>query len=121
MSVKPKSKAKTTTKTAAPKAKAKKAMKAKNLVQSWLEVELDHNGKTLADALRSLNTALGSAHTHSRVREWETNRNGRGERLPRKVRVYMTKVTIKDILRDCNLNADKLPPRAITQLCERLN
>ena len=96
-------------------------MRAKSLVQAWLEVELNHNGKTLADALRSLNTALGSAHTHSRVREWESNRNGRGDRLPRKVRVYMAKVAIRDLLRDCNLNADKIPPRVITQLCERLN
>lgn len=104
-----------------PKTVKSKGMKAKSLVQSWLEVELEHNGKTLADALRSLNTSLGSAHTHSRVREWEENRNGRGDRLPRKVRLYMAKVALRDVLRDCNLNADKLPPRTLTVLCERLN
>jgi len=98
-----------------------KGMKAKSLVQSWLEVELQHNGKSLADALRSLNTALGSAHTHSRVREWEENRNGRGDRLPRKVRIYMTKVAIRDVLRDCKINTDKIPSRTLTALCERLN
>ena len=61
-------------------------MRAKTLIQAWLEVELNINCKTLAEALRDLNKKLGSVHTHSRVREWEENRNGRGDRLPRKVR-----------------------------------
>lgn len=95
-------------------------MRAKNLVQSWLEVELHFNDKTLTEALKGLNNHLGSAHTHSRVREWEENRNGRGERLPRKVRLYMTRVVLKNVLGAAQLGVDKLSKKTVEQICDRL-
>jgi len=95
-------------------------MKAKSLVQAWLEVELEINQKTLAEALLGLNKALGSAHTHSRIREWEENRNGRGDRLPRRVRIYMSKLVLQDVLQSAGVKADKLDKRTITRLAEQL-
>lgn len=94
-------------------------MKAKNLVQAWLEVELNENDKILAEALEDLNQHLGSAHTHSRVREWEENRNGRGERLPREVRVYMAKIVARSVLNAAGFDSKKLTKRHLTVLAER--
>jgi hypothetical protein len=95
-------------------------MKAKTLVQSWLEVELVFNNKTLAEALRDLNKHLNSAHTHSRVREWEENRNGRGARLPREIRLYMAKVVLRHVLESSGVNASTLASRAISRIAEQL-
>jgi hypothetical protein len=95
-------------------------MKAKTLVQSWLEVELEFNNKTLAEALRDLNKHLNSAHTHSRVREWEENRNGRGARLPREIRLYMAKVVLRHVLESSGVNADTLGSRTISKIAEQL-
>lgn len=94
-------------------------MKAKTLIQAWLEVELVINEKTLAEALRDLNHHLDSAHTHSRIREWEENRNGRGDRLPRKVRVYMAKLVAIHVLEDAGISALRLPKRTINKIAER--
>lgn len=94
-------------------------MKAKTLVQAWLEVELYENDKILAEALDDMNAHLGSAHTHSRVREWEENRNGRGERLPRNVRVYMAKIVAGSILKAAGLDVKKLNKRQASLLAER--
>ena len=94
-------------------------MKAKTLVQVWLEVELVQNEKSLAEALRALNKKLGSAHTHSRVREWEETRGGRGSRLPREVRVYMAKIVSRSILESAGLNTKKVPLRKLYQVAER--
>ena len=95
-------------------------MKAKTLVQSWLEVELVFNGKTLAEALKELNKHLNSAHTHSRVREWEENRNGRGARLPREIRLYMAKVVLRHVLESSGVNASALASRAVSRIAEQL-
>lgn len=95
-------------------------MKAKTLVQSWLEVELNINEKTLAEALRDLNKKLDSVHTHSRVREWEENRNGRGDRLPRKVRSYMAKIVIKHVLEAGKINTSKVNTRTLNKMAEQL-
>lgn len=92
-------------------------MKAKNLVQAWLEVELRE--KILAEALEDLNDHLGSSHSHSRVREWEENRNNRGERLPREVRVYMAKIVAKDILKAAGLDVKKLTHRQVEMIAQR--
>jgi hypothetical protein len=92
-------------------------MKAKNLVQAWLEVELEN--KILTEALEDLNDHLGSAHSHSRVREWEENRNNRGERLPREVRVYMAKIVARDVLKAAGLDPKKLTSRQVDQIAER--
>lgn len=93
-------------------------MKAKNLIQIWLTVELKVNGKILAEAITDLNQALGTAYTHSRVREWEENRNGRGERLPRSVRAYMLKIGIPLILKNAGLKVE-LTTRQINLLAEQ--
>jgi hypothetical protein len=93
-------------------------MKANNIVQSWLEVELFENGKILAEALEDLNYALNTAYTHSRVREWEENRNGRGERLPREVRIYMGRIVARSVLDSAGFNTKKLSQRQINQLVE---
>lgn len=95
-------------------------MKAKTLVQSWLEVELVENEKTLAEALRELNKKLGSAHTHSRAREWEENRNGRGDRLPRAVRLYMAKKVIRSVLEAGGVNTKTIPQRVLNKIAERV-
>jgi hypothetical protein len=95
-------------------------MKAKTVVQSWLEVELVFNGKTLADALRDLNKHLNSAHTHSRVREWEENRNGRGARLPREIRLYMSKVVMRHVLESSGVDVRSLQSRVISRIAEQL-
>jgi len=92
-------------------------MKAKNLVQAWLEVEL--SDKILAEALEDLNEHLGSAHSHSRVREWEENRNNRGERLPREVRLYMAKIVARDVLKAAGLDPKKLTGREVNMIAER--
>jgi hypothetical protein len=92
-------------------------MKAKNLVQAWLEVELEN--KILAEALEELNDHLGSAHSHSRVREWEENRNNRGERLPREVRLYMAKIVARDVLSAAGMDTKKLTTRQIDLIAER--
>lgn len=94
-------------------------MKAKNLVQAWLTVELEESGKTLGEALVDLNNALDTAYTHSRIREWEENRNGRGERLPREVRVHMAKLVARSVLGSVGLNAKGLTAKKIAQIAEQ--
>jgi hypothetical protein len=94
-------------------------MKAKNLVQAWLHVELEESEKTLVEALTDLNEALGTAYTHSRIREWEENRNGRGERLPREVRVYMAKVAVRSVLTSAGVSIKGLTAKKVAQLAEQ--
>lgn len=96
-------------------------MRAKSLVQAWLEVELEHNGKTLAEALRDLNAKLDSAHTHSRVREWEENRNGRGDRLPRKIRQYMGRVVVRHVIQDLKISSNKkIPSKTLNRFIDMM-
>lgn len=94
-------------------------MKAKNLVQAWLFVEMEEDGKTLGEALNDLNEALGTAYTHSRVHEWRESRNQRGDRLPREVRVYMAKITARSVLSAAGLNMQGMTTRKITQIAEQ--
>ena len=94
-------------------------MKAKNLVQAWLHVELEESNKTLAEALSALNDSLGTAYTHSRIREWEENRNGRGERLPREVRVYMAKLVARSVLSNAGLSLKGLTSRQVSLIAEQ--
>jgi hypothetical protein len=94
-------------------------MKAKNLVQAWLAVEMDENGKTLGEALERMNEALSTRYTHSRIREWEENRNGRGERLPRQVRIYMAKLTARSVLEAMGISAKGLTTKKIALLAEQ--
>lgn len=95
--------------------------KANSLVQAWLFVELKEHGRTLAEALKDLNNKLDSAHTHSRVREWEDNRNGRGDRLPRKLRQYMLQKVLKSILANAGFDAKKMNSRQLKKLAEMLS
>ena len=78
--------------------------KVDSLVKAWLDVELNENGKNLTQALNELNKKLNTVHTHSRINEWKTNRNGRGERLPRELRKYMGKRVIKSVLNNAGVN-----------------
>lgn len=95
-------------------------MKAKTLIQAWYEVELNENDKTLAQALRDLNHHLGSSHTHSRVSEWLENRNGRGDRLPRRVRLYMAKVVMRSVLEDAGIKLGSIQKRKLNKIAEQL-
>lgn len=72
----------------------------KSLVSMWLEVELNRNGKTLAKAIAEMNQALKTKVTHSRIREWEENRDGRGTRLPQSVRSYLLYIVMPDAIGD---------------------
>ena len=65
-----------------------------------------------------MNKKLGSAHTHSRVREWEENRNGRGNRLPREVRMFMAKVVCKHVLADNGVNIKNIENRKFNKIAE---
>lgn len=96
-------------------------LKANTLVQSWLEVELNENNKSLGEALDALNAALGTAHTHSRVNEWKENRNGRGERLPRELRIYMAKIAIKPILNSFGLDTSKITKKTLNRIAEQVS
>ncbi|MBP9722262.1 MAG: hypothetical protein KBD64_03775 [Gammaproteobacteria bacterium] len=96
-------------------------MKSKSLVQSWLEVELNINGKTLTEALAALNSKMDSSHTHSRVNEWKENRNGRGERLPRELRMHMAKLVMKDVLESAGVNTSKLSKKVLNKIAEQLS
>lgn len=94
-------------------------MKSKTLVQTWLEVELVTNRRSLADVLRELNKDMGSKHTHSRVREWETQRRGRGGQMPTKLRVYMAMKVARNVLKSCGIT-EELSQRMLRVLVTRL-
>lgn len=71
-----------------------------NLITTWLAVETAMPGRTMADALRDMNQALGRDYRQSRLREWE-----RGERLPDVYAMeYMVSRIIVPILLDEGLN-----------------
>lgn len=95
--------------------------KSKSLVQSWLEVELNVNNKSMTEALNSLNKKMDSAHTHSRVNEWKENRNGRGERLPRDLRTHMAKLVIKEVLENAGLDVSKVTKKTLNRIAEQLS
>lgn len=101
--------------------KTNKLIKAKTLVQTWLEVELNSNNRTLGEALELLNKKMDSSHTHSRVNEWKENRNGRGERLPRELRVHMSKIVIKDVLQNAGIDTTKLSKAVLNRIAEQLS
>ena len=92
-----------------------------NLVQSWLVEMMHKRGITMADALREMNKTLNSAHTHSRVREWEENRNGRGSRLPREIRIFMGQKSIRSILESAGIDTTKISSRALNKIVEQLS
>jgi hypothetical protein len=95
-------------------------MAAKNLVQSWLEFELEVNQKTLTEALYTLNSKMNSAHTHSRVNEWKETRNGRGERLPRDLRVHLAKLVIGHVLESSGVEVRNISKRVLNKIAEQL-
>lgn len=71
---------------------------SKSLIQSWLQVELNINERTLAEVLREMNAKFDSKYTHSRIREWERCEDGRGSRIPSEVRNYILNRVIKYVL-----------------------
>lgn len=91
-----------------------------SLVKTWLSVEQDENDKSLADAIRDLNKHLGSAHTHSRISEWRDNRNGRGDRLPRRVRLYMAKIVVRSVLKNAGINVSRVQSRTLNKIADKL-
>ncbi|MEE9303230.1 hypothetical protein [Candidatus Vondammii sp. HM_W22] len=65
-----------------------------NLITAYIEVV--NQASTLAVALREMNNALGTRHTHSRIREWE-----RGDRLPTAMAInYMLSIVLPVLLAD---------------------
>lgn len=65
-----------------------------SLIDSWLATELSIPGTRRADALRSLNEALGRRYTNQRLNEWL-----RGDRIPAADAMrYMIEVCIEHVL-----------------------
>ena len=95
-------------------------MNSKTLVQSWLEVELVKNNRLLVEALKDLNKSLNSKHTHSRAREWEEARDGRGTRLPTRVRLYMLKIVLGPVLESVGIDLSTVNKRTLNKIAERL-
>ena len=82
-----------------------------NLVVTFIEVSTSEPGVTLADAVRTLNSALGSSHRHSRFRAWE-----RGERVPGpSVINYMLKAVLPVELAKAGVDPKKID--SIVQRC----
>lgn len=95
-------------------------MRSKTLIESWLHVELVEKKRTLAAVLKELNSTLGSNYTHVRVREWEKNKNGRGGRLSRSVRLYMAKKVIRKALGDAGIDVSRLHTKTLNKIVENL-
>jgi len=91
----------------------------KNLVSTWLEIELEYNKKILADVLREMNKTLKSKHTNSRIREWERAENGRGTRMPRPVRLHMLKKVLPHTLR-CFLDSYTAEPSNLDKIADEI-
>ncbi len=103
------------------KSAKKTKLSGKSLVESWLFVELEAKERTLKEALDELNDTLGSAHTHSRVREWEQNRNGRGERLPRSLRIVLGKKVIREVLSAAGIDLKGVSTAKLNKVVEQLS
>lgn len=96
-------------------------IKTKNLIETWSEVEQNINQRSFGKALDSLNKKMKTSYTTSRVNEWKENRNGRGERLPRELRVHLSKVVLKNVLSNAGLDTSKLTQKNLNRIVEQLN
>lgn len=96
-------------------------MKSNNIIESWVHTELNINGKTFMQAISEMNKELYSSYTNSRVREWREFRNGRGQNLPRRVRVYMGKIALKNVLSEAGIDVDSLSTKKLNKIVERLS
>ncbi len=82
-----------------------------NLISTFVDVVTVDGDARLADALRSLNAALGTGYTNSRLREWE-----RGARRPTpQVVDYMLGVVLPALLADEKISPSRA--RALTRKC----
>jgi hypothetical protein len=93
---------------------------SKNLVQSWLQVELEFKERKLANVLRELNNTFGTNYTNSRIREWEIGIRGRGNRLPSEIRNYMLKVVIGYVFYSSGINLNYYSNANIDKIAEQL-
>lgn len=96
-----------------------------NLVSTWLNIELNQNGKKLVDILGDMNMALRAKHTHSRIHEWAEYRNGRGGRMPKEVRYYILTKVLKNIINNLShkhFNDEiDLKPKEVRKLARMLS
>jgi hypothetical protein len=53
------------------------------------------------------------------VREWEENRNGRGDRLPRRIRIYMARKVARSVLGANGVDVKKLSPRQLNKIVDQ--
>lgn len=84
------------------------------IVHTWLDHELA-SGKTKAEALRALNSALGTAYKQNRLYEWL---NGKHE-PQRDVRVLMLSVCLPSLLTQLGLSK-KLTAKQVRDLADKL-
>lgn len=79
-------------------------LKSVNIVQSWLQVESSVNNRNIIYAVRRMNNELDTKYMTSRITEWYKSADaekGRGTRLPRRVRIYMSTIIIQHVLLAC--------------------
>ena len=88
--------------------------KQTSLVHTWLEHELA-SGKTKAEAVRALNSALGTQHKQNRLYEWLD-----GKHEPqRDARVLMLTVCLPPLLTQLELGKN-LTAKQVRDLAEKL-
>ena len=81
-----------------------KDSKSVNLIQSWLEIERAVNKRNIIYAVRRMNNELDTKYMTARIRKWliyTDTGQGRGTRLPRRVRIYMSGIVIQHVLLIC--------------------
>lgn len=84
------------------------------IVHTWLDHELA-SGKTKAEALRALNSALGTAYQQNRLYEWL---NGKHE-PQRDARILMLTVCLPSLLTHLGLGK-KLTAKQVRDLADKL-
>lgn len=88
--------------------------KQTTLVHTWLDHELA-SGKTKAEAVRALNSALGTQYKQNRLYEWLD-----GKHEPqRDVRVWMLTMCLPALLTEIGLSK-KLTAKQLSELVEKL-
>lgn len=86
-----------------------------NLVESWLSTVLIP-GMSIGQAVRDLNDALGTQHSHQRLNEWR-----RGDRpIPQPIQDYMLRCCIEWVLHTEGVVAGSLDDDVLGRIAERL-
>lgn len=71
------------------------SIEAANLVSTWIKVEVE-SGKTMAEAVREMNSACQTNYRQSMIRSWE-----RAEKAPgRKIYSYMLRRVLPQVLKE---------------------